>query len=54
LAWTQANACLDRLRADERKRYQAELRARVKTAEREGRMEEALALMRKITREPIS
>jgi DNA primase len=54
LAWTQANACLDRLKADERKRYQADLRAQVKTAEREGRMEEALALMRKITREPIS
>lgn len=50
LAWTQATACLDRLRADERKRYLADLKARVKTASREGRMEEALALTAELGR----
>jgi DNA primase len=50
LAWTQATACLDRLRADERKRYVAELKSRVKTASREGRMEEALALTAELGR----
>jgi hypothetical protein len=50
LAWTQANACLERLRSDERKRYLAELKARVKTASREGRIEEALALTAELGR----
>ena len=50
LAWTQARACLDRLRADARKRLVAELKTKVKSAEREGRVEEALALMSEINR----
>jgi hypothetical protein len=49
-AWTQATACLDRLRADQRKRYLAELKAQVKTASREGRMDEALALTAELGR----
>jgi DNA primase len=43
LVWQQAEACVRRLEADHRKRKLAELRSRVKTAEREGRVEEALA-----------
>ncbi len=42
LAWQQAEACVRRLQADHRKRRLADLRSRVKTAEREGRVEEAL------------
>lgn len=44
LAWNQAQACLQRLLADDRKRRIAELKARVKTAVREGRAEEAHSL----------
>ena len=50
LAWTQATACLDRLRADYRKRLVADLKVKVKMAEREGRVEQAMALMAEITR----
>jgi hypothetical protein len=48
LAWTQATACLDRLRGDHRKRVVADLKAKVKVAEREGRVDVALALMSEI------
>jgi hypothetical protein len=48
LAWNQATACLDRLRGDHRKRLVADLKAKVKIAEREGRVDEALALMSEI------
>jgi DNA primase len=41
----QAQACLQRLHSDLKKRQVDQLRARVKAAEREGRMEEALRLM---------
>jgi DNA primase len=41
----QARACLQRLRGGLKKRQVDDLRARVKTAEREGRMEEALRLI---------
>ncbi len=44
-ALEQAEACLRRLEADRRKQRTAELRARVKQAEREGRMEEALGMI---------
>lgn len=44
LAWSQAQACLQRLQTDDRKRRIAEIKARVKTAVREGRAEEALSL----------
>ncbi len=44
LAWTQATACLERLRSDARKRRVADLKAQVKVAEREGRAREALVL----------
>ena len=44
LAWTQAVAVLERLRSDARKRYLSDLKARVKSAEREGRVQDALAL----------
>jgi DNA primase len=47
-AWAQAVACLDRLRADERKRTLAEWKAQVKLAEREGRFADALALMKQM------
>jgi DNA primase len=43
-AWTQATACLERLQSDVRKRRVADLKARVKAAEREGRSREALTL----------
>jgi hypothetical protein len=42
LALEQARACVRRLEADIRKRQLDELRRRVKAAEREGRVEEAL------------
>ena len=42
---TQAYACLQRLNNGLKRRQVDELRARVKTAEREGRMEEALRWM---------
>jgi DNA primase len=41
----QARKCLQRLNSDLKKRQVDELRARVKAAEREGRMEEALRLL---------
>ena len=40
--WEQAQACLRRLEEGVRKRQTDELRMRIKAAEREGRMEEAL------------
>jgi DNA primase len=43
--WEQAHACLRRLQSDAKKRQVDDLRARVKVAEREGRMEEALRLI---------
>jgi DNA primase len=45
VALEQAEACLRRLEADRRKQRVAELRARVKQAEREGRVEEALGII---------
>jgi DNA primase len=50
VAWEQAEACLRRLDADHRKRRVADLRARVKSAEREGRVEEALSWMAELNR----
>jgi DNA primase len=50
LAWTQAQACIDRLEADDRKRQMAELKARVRIAEREGRLDEAMKLMGEVSR----
>jgi DNA primase len=50
LAWRQAQACLERLEADQRKRTVAELKARVRTAEREGRLDEAMTLMGEVSR----
>ncbi len=44
LAWSQASACLGRLRSDFRKRRLADLKAQVKIAEREGRVREAMTL----------
>ncbi len=41
-SWEQAHACLRRLHSGMKKRQVDDLRARVKAAEREGRMEEAL------------
>jgi DNA primase len=41
-SWEQAQACLRRLNSGMKKRQVDDLRARVKAAEREGRMEEAL------------
>jgi DNA primase len=43
-AWSQATACLERLQSDFRKRRVSALKGQVKTAEREGRVTEALAL----------
>ena len=50
VALEQAEACLRRLEADQQKRRIAELRARVKQAEREGRMEEALGIIAELER----
>jgi DNA primase len=50
VSWEQAQACLRRLESDFRKRQVAELRARVKSAEREGRVEEALCWMAELSR----
>jgi DNA primase len=50
VSWEQAQACLRRLESDFRKRHVAELRARVKAAEREGRVEEALSWMAELSR----
>ena len=49
-AWEQAQACLRRLRADSTRRRMDELRARIKAAEREGRVTEALQLMMELDR----
>ena len=50
VSWEQAQACLRRLESDFRKRHLGELRAHVKSAEREGRMDEALSLMAELSR----
>jgi DNA primase len=50
VSWDQAQACLRRLESDFRKRQVGELRARVKSAEREGRVEEALSWMAELSR----
>ncbi|MGH9557901.1 MAG: DNA primase [Bryobacteraceae bacterium] len=49
-ALEQARACLRRIEKDIRKKRAGELRARVKTAEREGHVEEALHLMAELER----
>ncbi len=46
----QARACLRRLELDFKKRQVDQLRARVKTAEREGRVEEAFGFMAELSR----
>lgn len=46
----RARACLRRIASDARKRQLAELRAGVKAAEREGRVEDALRLMAELSR----
>jgi DNA primase len=50
VSWEQAQLCLRRLESDFRKRHVGELRARVKSAEREGRLEEALSWMAELSR----
>ena len=50
VSWEQAQACLRRLESDFRKRQLGELRTRVKSAEREGRVEEALSWMAELSR----
>jgi len=50
VALEQAEACLRRLETDLRKRQVDELRAQVKTAEREGRMDEALGIIAELER----
>src|SRR5262249_58674966 len=45
LAIEQAQACLRRLETDLKKKHIGELRAKVRAAEREGRMEEALRII---------
>ena len=45
-----AKACLRRLETDQRKRRVAELRAQVKEAERDGRVDEALAIIAELER----
>jgi hypothetical protein len=50
VSWEQAQLCLRRLESDFHKRQVSELRARVKSAEREGRMEEALSWMAELSR----
>lgn len=50
VSWEQAQACLRRLESDFRKRRETELRDRVKSAEREGRVEEALSWMAELSR----
>jgi DNA primase len=49
-SWRQAEACLRRLEAGVRKRELDDLRTRVKTAEREGRVREALEWMAELHR----
>jgi hypothetical protein len=43
VSWEQARACLRRLESDFRKHQVRELKARVTSAEREGRVKEALS-----------
>jgi DNA primase len=50
VAYEQAQACLRRLETDQRKRRVAELRAQVKEAERDGRVDEALAIIAELER----
>ena len=50
VSFEQAQNCLRRLEGDLRKRQVVELRARVKSAEREGRVEEALSWMAELSR----
>jgi uncharacterized protein with von Willebrand factor type A (vWA) domain len=50
VSWEQAQLCLRRLESDFRKRQVGDLRARVKSAEREGRLEEALSWMAELSR----
>jgi len=50
VSWEQAQSCLRRLESDFRKRHLSDLRARVKSAEREGRVEEALSWMAELSR----
>ncbi|MEP7354699.1 MAG: DNA primase [Acidobacteriota bacterium] len=47
--WVQAEACLRRLQSDERRKQVTELRLLIKTAEREGRVADALSLMRQLS-----
>ena len=48
--WEQAQACLRQLENNMKKRQVDDLRARVKTAEREGRMQEAFEWMAQLHR----
>jgi uncharacterized protein with von Willebrand factor type A (vWA) domain len=50
VSWEQAQNCLRRLESDFQKRQMSELRAQVKSAEREGRVSEALSLMAELSR----
>jgi len=50
VSFEQAQNCLRRLESDFRKRQVGELRARVRSAEREGRVEEALSWMAELSR----
>src|SRR5262249_27738341 len=50
VAWEQAQACLRRLSTNDHRRRVDELRAKVKAAEREGRVAEALKLMVELDR----
>ena len=47
-AQTQANACLARLESGAVTSRKAELKQRIREAERDGRMEDAIALMREL------
>ncbi len=50
VSWEQAQACLRRLESDFRKRQLGELKARVRSAEREGRVKEALSCYAELDR----
>jgi DNA primase len=50
VALEQAQACLRRLEADSRRKQIDELRAKVKTAEREGRIDDALGIIAELER----
>jgi DNA primase len=50
VSWEQAQLCLRRLESDFRKRQVRELKARVTSAEREGRVKEALSWMAELKR----